>query len=87
MREPVLWLTNHPHLAQALGQWRGNTSGTEPDKHAQVKNGLASVRYPVELVESFLKAVREDLRAGEEHRMWQHLQAERVNQARREEVQ
>ena len=55
------WLTNHPHLAQALEQWRENTSGAEPDRHAQVKNGLASVRYPVELV-----AVREELRAGEE---------------------
>ena len=38
----------------------------EPDKHVQVKNGLTSARYPVELVESFLMVVREDLRGNEE---------------------
>ena len=32
----------------------------------QVKHGLASARYPVELVESFRKVVREDLRDNEE---------------------
>ena len=60
------WLTNHPHLAQALEQWRENASGAEPKKHVEVKNGLASARYPAELVESFLRVVREDLRGCEE---------------------
>ena len=66
MREPVSLLTNHPHLAQALEQWRESTSGAEPDCLAQVKNGSASALCPVELVESFLRVVREDLRASEE---------------------
>ena len=66
MRESTSWLTNHPHLAQALEQWRENTCGTEPDRHVQVKNGLSSARYPVELVESVLSVVREDLRGNEE---------------------
>ena len=66
MRGPVSWLTNHPHLAQALEQWRENAFGAEPKKHVEVKNGLASARYPVELVESFLRVVREDLRGCEE---------------------
>ena len=51
-REPVSWLTNHPDLAQALEHWRESASGTEADTHVQVNNGLASARYPVELVES-----------------------------------
>ena len=76
------------------------------------KNGLASARCPVELVESFLKVVRQDLRASEElsnvtafvagpspHEdclaeevfiddvRGGALEAERVKQARREEVQ
>ena len=62
MREPVSWLTNHPLLA--LEQWRENTSGAEPDRPAQVKNGLASARYLVELVESFLRVVPEDVRGA-----------------------
>ena len=60
-REPVSWVTNHPDLAEVLEQWRASVSGVEPDRHVQVKNGLTSVRYPVELVESFLRVVREDL--------------------------
>ena len=67
MKELVSWLTNHPHLAQALEQWRDNTSGAEKDRHVQVKNGLASARHLVELVESFLRVVREEIRGGEEH--------------------
>ena len=66
VREPVSLLTNHLHFAHALEQWRESTSGTEPDWHAQVKNGLASAPCPVELVESFLRVVRDDLRASEE---------------------
>ena len=38
----------------------------EPDRHVRVKSGLASARYPVVLLESFLKVVREDLRGNEE---------------------
>ena len=66
MRQPVSWLTNHPHLAQAFEQWRENTPGTEPDRHVQVNNGLASAPYPVELVETFPRVVREDLRGSEQ---------------------
>ena len=33
-----------------------------------MKNGLASARYPVELVASFLRVVREDFRGDEELR-------------------
>ena len=44
MKELVTWLTNHPHLAQALEQWRDNTSGAENDRHVQVKSGPASAR-------------------------------------------
>ena len=66
MREPVSWLTNIPHLAPALEHWRENASGTEPDRDMQVKKGSASARYPVELVESFLRVVREDLRGSDE---------------------
>ena len=51
VRELASWLANHPHLVQALEPWRENTSGAEPDRHVQVKNGLASARYPVESVE------------------------------------
>ena len=36
-------MTNHPHLAQALEQWRENTSGTEPERHVQVKIELSKV--------------------------------------------
>ena len=111
-REPVSWLTNHPHLAQALEQRREHTSGTEPDWHVQVKNGLASARYLVEFVESFLRVVREDLPGSEELSNVAAfaagpslhtdclaeeffvddvrggvLEAEKVKQARREEVQ
>ena len=35
-------------------------------RHVQVKSGLASARYLVELVLSFLKVMREDLRGNEE---------------------
>ena len=65
-REPTSWLTNHPHLADALEKWLESVSGVELDRQVQVKNGRASVRYPVELVESFLMVVREDLRGNEE---------------------
>ena len=106
------WLTNHPHLAQVLDQWREHAFGAEPDRHVQVKNGKASAPGPVELLESFLRVVREDLRGGEElsnvaafsagpspHEdclaeeifvddvRGGLLVAERVRQARREEVQ
>ena len=64
--EPTSWLTNHPDLADVLETWRESVSGVEPDRHAQVKNGLASARYPAELVESSLRVVREDLRGNEE---------------------
>ena len=60
-RKPGIMDDEHPHLAPALEQWRENTSGTEQDRHTQVKKGLASARYPVELVESFPRVVREDL--------------------------
>ena len=63
---PVSWLTNHPDLAQELQHWRESASGTEADTHVQVNNGLASARYPVELVESFLRVVREDFQGSEE---------------------
>ena len=43
MRESEKWLTNHPHLAQALEQWRENTTGTEPERHVQVKIELSKV--------------------------------------------
>ena len=65
-RELVSWLTNHPDLAEALEQWRGSVSGVELDRHVQVKNVLVSAWYLVELVESFLKVVREELRGNEE---------------------
>ena len=65
-RELVSWLTNHPDLAEALEQWRESVSGIEPDRHVQVMSGLASVRYPLELVESFLGVLREDPRGDEE---------------------
>ena len=64
--EPTSWLTNHPDLADVLETWRESVSGVEPDRHAKVKNGLASARYPAELVESSLRVVREDLRGNEE---------------------
>ena len=108
VREPVSWLTNHPNLAQTLKQWREYTPGTEPDRYVQVKNSLASARYLVELVESFLRVV---FRSPSNSQMWQHsrlerhrtkvvwqkiffvddvrggvLEAERVKEARREEV-
>ena len=41
-RELVSWLTNHPHLAQVLDQWREHAFGAEPDRHVQVKNRLTS---------------------------------------------
>ena len=44
-------------LVHALVQWCESVSGVELDRHVQVKNGLASARYPVELVESFLRVV------------------------------
>ena len=58
-------LTNHPDLAEALEKWRESVSGVELDRHTQVKSGLASARYPVDLVESFLKVIREDFRGNE----------------------
>ena len=65
LRELVLWLTNHPHLAQALEQWRENASGTEPRK-----NRLASARYPVELLEADTRHVAMVLRdPGLENRL------------------
>ena len=45
------WLTNRPEVADALEIWRESVSGA---------------RYPVELVESSLKVVREDLRGNRE---------------------
>ena len=66
MREPTSWLTNHPDFANALEKWHASVSAVEPDKHVQVKNGLTSARYPVELVESFPNVIREDLRCNEE---------------------
>ena len=66
MRELVSLVTNHPHSAQALEQWRENTSGSEPDWHVQVKSGSARTRYLVKLVKFFLRVVREDLRGREE---------------------
>ena len=77
MRELVSWLTTHPHWAQALEQKRENTSGAEPDRHAQAKNGLASARYPVELVESFLKSLATTSKAVKNSRMWQHSRLDR----------
>ena len=65
-REPTSWLTNHPHLAEELTNWRENVSGREPARHVQVKSGLASAWYLVELVESFLRVVLEDLRGDKE---------------------
>ena len=65
MREFVSWLTNHPNLSQALERWREIASEVEPDRHVQVKSGFASARNLVEMVESFLRVVREDLRSGE----------------------
>ena len=59
-------MINHPDLADALEKWRERVSRVELDRHVQVKHGLASARYPVELVESFRKVVREDLRDNEE---------------------
>ena len=64
--EPTSWLTDHPDLADVLETWRESVSGVEPYSHPQVKNGLASARYPAELVESSLRVVREDLRGNEE---------------------
>ena len=52
--EPTSWLTNHPDLTDALEKWRQRVSGVELDRHVQVKNGLASVRYHVELVGSLM---------------------------------
>ena len=72
VREFASLLTNHPEVAEALEQWRDSVSGIEPDRHEQVKNGLASARHLVGLVESFLRVVREDLRGDEG--MWQHFQ-------------
>ena len=66
VREPTSWWTNFPDLAEALEKWRESVSGVELDRHAQVKNGSASARYLVELVESFLKIIREDLRGNRE---------------------
>ena len=66
MREPTSWLTNHRDFADVLEKWHASVSGVEPDKHVQVKNGLTSARYLVELVESFPKVIREDLRCNEE---------------------
>ena len=65
-REPTSWLTNLPDLADAFEKWRKSVSGVEADRHVQVNSGLASTRYPVDLVESFLRGVREDLRGDEE---------------------
>ena len=77
MRKKVSWLTNHSHLAQALEQWRENTSATEPDRHVQVKSGLASDRCPVDLVESFLRSVVKTFEAVKNSQMWQHLRQDR----------
>ena len=62
VREVTSWLTNHPGLAEALGKWCESVSGDELDRHGQVKSGLTSARYLVELVESALK----DFRGSEE---------------------
>ena len=49
----------------------------EPDRHVQVKSGLTSAQYPVELVESFLKVIRQELRATKNFQMWLHSQLDR----------
>ena len=58
-------MTN-PDFADALETQRGRVSEVELDRHVNVKNGLASARYLVELVESFLNVTWEDLRGNEE---------------------
>ena len=40
--------------------------GGEPDSHVPMQNGLALARYLLDLVESFPKLIREDLRGQEE---------------------
>ena len=45
VREPTSWFTNHPDFSDALQKWRESISGVEPDRHVQVKNGLASPRW------------------------------------------
>ena len=66
MREPTSWLTNHPDVPEAFEKWRESVSAVELDKNVQVNTGLASARYLVDLVESFVKVSRDDLRGNEE---------------------
>ena len=80
-------------LAQALEQWRGSASGIEPDRHVQVKDGLASARYRVGVFpesRSRRPSPHEDCLAEETfvHDVRGGVpETERVKQARREEVQ
>ena len=54
MREATACLTNHPGLAEPLERWCESVSerNTEPDKHTQLKGGLAAPQYPAEFVEA-----------------------------------
>ena len=53
-------------LAETLSTWRENVYGIDLEKHVQMNNGVASSRYPVELVIYFEKVVREDYRSIED---------------------
>ena len=67
VRKRSAWLRSHPSLAERV-------LGTEPDRHVQLKGGLAAAQYPVEWVEAFLKVIREDVRGSEELSTWLLLQ-------------
>ena len=69
-------MPNHPRLAEALEKLRDSVSGKEFDRHLQEKSSL-SAQYLVELVESILKVVRQDLGGVEHSQTWLHPQLDR----------
>ena len=57
--------TNHPDVAKVFGKGSESVPGGELDRHVQVKHGMTSAPYSVELVESFLKLIRADFRLSD----------------------
>ena len=65
LRELSSSTTNHPDVAKVFGKGCESVPGGELDRHEQVKHGMTSAPYSVELVESFLKLIRADFRLSD----------------------